>query len=225
MKRKKIKLAIIIVLTTISVSVFAQRENTTVPQSAPIPIELFLGGDAWTYQVVVDKKFPGSNRFGFFGLSYLRANYDNDDYLRESVNLALLKYNVYKGLSVLSGALYNSNWGFRPYAGAQYAYHSRTFMGLLTSGFHLTETKNFETIAMIEYRPVIKRDWSWYTRVQGMYSLNTLIGKHDRSYLYSRVGVTYKTYSVGAALNYDWYGFGPMKIEDHQWGIFISTIL
>lgn len=209
----------------VSNTTFSQQEAPKAHKSAPIPLEIFLGEDGWTTQLVIDKKFAKSDKFGYFALSYLRANYDNDNYLRESVNLALLKYDVFKSVSVLSGALYNSHWGFRPYAGAQYAFHSKTFMGLLNSGFHLTETKNFETIAMAEYRPAISKDWSLYTRAQGMYSQNTLVDEHDRSYVYGRVGITYQAFSFGAALNYDWYGYGPMKIEDHQWGVFFSTFL
>ena len=204
---------------------FAQEGDKATHVSAPIPIEVFLGADNWTSQLVIDKKFVGSNKLGIFALSYLRANYDNNPYLSESLNLAMVKYNLYKNVSLLSGVLYSSHWGFRPYAGAQYNYHSRTFMGMINSGFHLTETKNFETIAMVEYRPVIKEAWSLYTKMQGMYSQNTLIDEHDRSYIYNRIGVSYKAFSFGCALNYDWYGFGPMKIKDHQWGIFVSTIL
>ncbi len=224
--KRRIQQAALIIAIIIPLNIFAQEANApAAPKSAPIPVEIFLGTDGWTSQIVIDKKFPGSSNFGFFGLSYLRANYDNDQYLQESLNLALLKYDIYKGVSVLSGALFSSHWGFRPYAGAQYAYHSRTFMGMVNSGFHLTEAKNLETIGMLEYRPHIQGSWSLFTRAQGMYSQNTEINEHDRSYVYGRLGLSYKAYSFGAALNYDWYGFGPMKIEDNQWGIFISTIL
>lgn len=193
--------------------------------SAPIPFEVFLGTDGFTSQLIVDKKFVGVNKLGLFGLSFLKADYDNETFLRESINMAVLKYDIVNNVSVVGGALFNSNWGFRPYAGAQYGYHSRTLMGVVSSGFHLTDTHNWETLAIVEYRPQIKENWSLYTRVQGLYSHLTETGKHDRSFLYSRLGVTYKTISFGCALNYDWYGNGPMKIDDHEWGIFISTIL
>ncbi len=209
----------------LTIDAFSQEENIKEHRPAPIPIELFAGTNGWTYQMVVDKKFSGTNKLGIFGLSYLRANYDNDAYLQESLNLALLKYDIYKGFSVLSGALYSSHWGFRPYAGLQYAYHSRSFMALVNSGFHLTGPRNFETIAMAEYRPQIRGNWSLYTRVQGMYSQNTKIGEHDRSYIYGRLGVSYKSYSAGCAINFDRYGFGAMMIEDHQLGMFISALL
>ena len=186
-------------------------------------MELFLGADGWNSQLIIDKKFAPESKFGFFGLSYLKADYDNDAYLRESINLALLKFDVIKNVSVLSGALFNSNWGFRPYAGAQYGYHSKEFMGVVNSGFHLTETKNFETLAIVEYRPALKGPWSLYIRAQGLYSQISETGDHDRSHVYGRLGLSFKTFSFGLAYNYDCYS--PMKIEEEQWGIFLSTVL
>lgn len=222
MKIHIIKMLVMVSLL-LSNHIHAQDKELAAPMPSPIPVEVFLGADGWTSQIVMDKKFQGSNKFGFFGLSYLKANYDNDQFLQESVNLAMLKYDVIKNFSVLSGAMFNSHWGFRPYAGAQYAYHSKTFMGFVNSGFHLTETKNFETIVMLEYRPVIKDNWSLYTRAQGMYSQNTVDGLHDRSHFYGRLGVSFKAFSFGAAYNYDCYG--PDKLTDNQFGIFISTLL
>ncbi len=225
MKINKTGLVLLLVAILSTSAVHAQQEQPAAAPSAPIPFEVFLGKEGFTSQLIIDKTFAGLNKFGLFGLSFLKADYDNEEFLRESINMAVLKYDVVKNVSVVGGALFNSNWGFRPYAGAQYGYHSRTFMGVLSSGFHLTATHNFESLAIVEYRPQLKDSWSLYTRAQGLFSHLTETGKHDRSFLYSRVGVTYKTLSFGAALNYDWYGNGPMKIENHQWGIFISTIL
>ncbi len=223
---KRILIVMMLITATTFSAIKAQAPQDGPPHgSAPIPLEIFLGSDGFTTQLVLDRNFKGSDKLGYFALSFIRANYDNDEYLRESINLAMFKYKLYKNFSILSGAMVNSHWGFRPFAGAQYGYHTKDFMGMVNTGFHLTETKNFETIAMAEYRPAIQGPWSVYSKVQGMYSQNTLIGEHDRSHLYSRLGLSYKAFSFGCGLNYDWYGFGPMKIDDHQWGIFISTIL
>jgi len=225
MKRNIVSMLLLTIAVFSSNWGYAQADGAKAHRSAPIPLEIFLGPDGWTSQLIIDKKFSADSKFGFFGLSFLKADYENEDFLNESINLALLKYDLFKNVNLLSGALFNSQWGFRPYAGAQYGYHSRTFMGVVNSGFHLTETQNFETLAIAEYRPVIKGPWSLYTHVQGLYSHIPESGKHDRSFLYSRLGVSYKTFSFGCALNYDWYGNGPMKIEDHQFGVFISTVL
>ena len=225
MKLKSVGLVLLIITVFSSNWVFGQATETNSHTSAPIPLDIFLGSKGWTSQLIVDKKLAPNSKFGFFGLSFLKADYDNDEFLREAINLAFLKYDIVKNVSILSGVEFNSVWGFRPYAGAQYAYNSRVFTGVINSGFQLTETKNFESLAIAEYRPPIKGAWSLYTHVQGLYSQNSVIGKHDRSFLYSRLGLSYKTFSFGCALDYDWYGNGPMKIENHQWGIFISTLL
>ncbi|MFC0877764.1 hypothetical protein ACE01N_14290 [Saccharicrinis sp. FJH2] len=214
---------LLIIALFVSFPTSAQSKSEAAQTSAPIPLEVVLGTKSWTSQLIIDKKFSPESKLGFFSLSYIKANYDNDEYLRESLNLMLLKYELVKNVSVLSGAAYSSVWGFRPYAGGQYAYMSRTFMCAIISGLYLSESHNYEALAMAEYRPVIKDNWSLYTRAQALYNQNTETGKHDRSHAYGRLGLSYKTFSFGCALNYDWYG--PMKMEDHQWGIFISTLL
>ena len=223
MKKHSVRILIIAILTSITVRWSCAQEEAPVNHSAPIPLEVTFSDRGWTSQLIIDKNLATHSKFGFFSLSYLRANYDNDDYLRESLNLSFLKYNIVKGLSILSGAAYSSHWGFRPYAGGQYTYLTKTFMCAVISGIYLTESHNYEAIAMVEYHPEINEKWSLYTRAQGLYNQNTEIGKHDRSQAYGRLGVSYKTFSFGGAFNYDCYG--PMKLKDHQWGIFVSTIL
>jgi len=217
------KFLLLIVFTASVFNWIHAQEETQVHPSAPIPLEVMFSEKSWNAQLIIDKKFTDESRFGFFALSYLRANYDNDEYLRESLNLTLLKYNIYGGFSILSGSAYSSVWGFRPYVGGQYTYATRKFMCAIITGYYLTESHNYEAIGMIEYRPQINEKWSVYTRAQGLYNQNTETGKHDRSQAYGRLGLSYKTFSFGAAFNYDCYG--PMKMEDHQWGVFISTIL
>lgn len=223
MKTNIVNMLLLTVAVFISNWGYAQPDEAKAHQSAPIPLEIFMGTDGWTSQMIIDKKFAPGSKFGLFALSYLRADYENDDFLNESINMALLKYDLFKDVSVLSGAVFNSQWGFRPYAGAQYGYHSRTFMGVLNSGFQLTETQNFETLAIVEYRPPLKGAWSLYTRAQGLYSQNTEIGKHDRSHFYARLGVSHNTFSFGCAYNYDCYG--PTKLTENQFGIFVNTLL
>nr|WP_321454043.1 hypothetical protein [uncultured Carboxylicivirga sp.] len=222
--KKRYTTGVFMLLMIAFVSNKAVAQQPEAKPTAPIPLEVFLGGDGFTTQLVLDRKFGPDSKLGFFGLTYINANYENDGEFQESVNLSMLKYDVFKGISVLAGSMYNSHWGFRPYAGAQYAYHSRTFMGMVNSGFHLTDTKNFETIVMLEYRPVIKNDWSLYSRVQGMYSyITTSSMHHDRSHLYGRLGVSYKNYSFGAAYNYDCYS--PMKMTNNDFGVFIGILM
>ena len=226
MNKNKFKIVVSVVAVIFSSTfTYAQENAVGAHQSAPVPLEIFLGSDGWTSQLIIDKKFAPNSKFGFFGLSYLKADYDNDEFLRESINLAFLKYDLFKGINLLSGAAFNSNWGFRPYVGGQYGYHSKNFMGVVNSGFQLTETKNFESLAIAEYHPPIKGAWSLYTHIQGLYSQNTEVGEHDRSFLYSRLGLSYKTFSFGLALNYDWYGYGAMKVDEHQFGIFVNALL
>lgn len=215
---------VIFILIALAITISVQAQDSLPPQHAtPIPFEIVFTGEGWTSQFILDKKFTGSKDLGIFALSYLRANYDNDEVLRESLNLLLLKYDLYKGFSLTSGAAYFSHWGFRPYVGGQYSFVSKNFMAAVITGYYLTESHNYEAIGMLEYRPALSDKWSLYTRVQGLYNQNTVVGKHDRSHTYVRLGLSYKSFSFGGAYNYDCYG--PVKFKDQQWGIFISTLL
>ena len=98
---------------------YAQQSESQPQNDSPIPVELTTNLNGWTFQMVVDKKLNNCDHLGIFALSYLRGNYNNEPFLQESTNLALLKYELWKGFSVLSGALFNYHWGLRPYAGLQ----------------------------------------------------------------------------------------------------------
>jgi len=226
----KVKMRVVIVFSLlfilnffISGIAYAQQNEDNPHNSAPIPLEVVLGNKGWTSQLIIDKKFVDDSKLGFFALSFLKANYDNDEYLREYTNLAFLKYDLFKHVSILSGAAYNSQWGFRPYAGGQYTYITRNLMCAIISGFYLTESHNYEALGMAEYRPVIKDYWSLYIRGQALYNHNIETGKHDRSQIYGRLGLGYKDFSFGCAYNYDCYG--PTMLKQNQFGLFLSTLL
>lgn len=223
MYTKLMKNIFAVCIILLSNSMYAQTSIDSAAAPVPIPVEISLNTEGWTSQLILDRKFAPDSKFGLFALSYLRADYDNDSPLQESVNLVFAKFDFFKGFGILSGAAYNSHWGFRPYAGGQYTFANRLVMCSLVSGFYLTDTYNYETLAIIEYHPKLKGAWSLYSRAQGIYNLNTQTTKHDRSYLYGRLGLKYKTVFWGAALNCDWYG--PMKLNDTQLGGFIGTLL
>lgn len=113
--------------------------------------------------------------------------------------------------------------GFRPSTGLQYAFTNPNFLTVLVSRFDLTQTYNFETLGLVEYKPKFKNNWGLYIRVQGLYNYNTKLDSHDRSYIWLRVGVFYRTYQFGLGNNLDFYG--PMKINENSFGIFASANL
>jgi len=203
-----------IFLTSLAI---AQEENLkTLP---PTPVEVFFGNNRFVSQISLNKKFAENSRFGFLATSYIAADYGNDKSENESMNEALINFEILKGFGLVSGAALNSQWGFRPYSGLQYLYANQQLFVMMIPGFYLTESHNFETVGIIEYRPHLKNDWSLYSRLEGLYNADMVTKKHDRSFIYGRLGLNYKTIGFGFAVNYDWYG--PFKAEKDNVGVFI----
>ena len=207
----------ILLFTTVAVA----QDAAPAPQpSRPVPVEVFFGNDRVVTQITLIKKFSGSNRFGLLASTYYAADYENELRNNESMNVLLLTYDIYKGLGVVSGAALNSKWGFRPFAGGMYSYGNRAFSTAFSSGFYLTESNNFESKGMVQYRHPLKDNWSLYTRLEGLFNLDMDTKKHDRGQLYGRLGVGYKAVGFGFATNLDWYG--PNKVFKENYGVYVS---
>lgn len=207
-----------ILITSLAI---AQDENTKLHASPPTPVEVLLGNNRFVSQISISKKFAENSRFGFLATSYIAADYGNDKSENESVNVAFITYDMVKGFGLVSGAVLNSAWGFRPYSGFRYLYANQQFLAMVIPGFYLTESHNFETIGLVEYRPHIKNNWSLYSRLEGLYNVDMDTKKHDRSFIYGRLGLSYKTLGFGFAVNYDWYG--PFKANKDNVGVFLRT--
>lgn len=200
----------------------AQDVKIKPDDSPPTPVEVLFGNNRFVSQISFSKKFTPDSRFGLLATSYIAADYENDKRENESMNVMLINYEILKGFGVVSGAALNSVWGFRPYSGLQYLYASRSFMAMVIPGFYLTESHNFEPIGFIEYRSHIKNNWELFSRMEGAYNLDMDTKKHDRSHLYGRLGLNYKTVGIGLAANYDWYG--PFKDNKNNIGVYLRSV-
>jgi len=193
--------------------------NSRVSTASPIPVELFAGHNRFVINFSIARKFTDKSRFGFQASTYMAADYGNDKTNNESMNVALLSYEVLKGLNIVAGAALHSAWGFRPFSGLQYQLSAGDFFATATSGFYLTESHNFETKGFVEYRPRLSEYWSLLTRAEGQYNINMETDKHSKSRIYARLGLTFKTIGFGLAANWDWYG--PLKSSKDNFGIFV----
>jgi hypothetical protein len=214
------RLLIYISALFLTTAAIAQDSTAVVQRSATIPVEVLFGNNRLVGQITMNKKFCDSTRFGFIASSYFAADYDNDLRENESMNILLLSYDIYKGLGIVSGAALNSKWGFRPFAGGMYSYRNKGFFTTFSSGFYLTESNNFETKAVFQYRHPLKANWSLIYRVEGLYNQDMDTKKHDRAQLYGRLGVSYNEVGIGFATNLDWYG--PSKVFKENYGVFVS---
>lgn len=214
-----IKLLFLMSVLFFSTVALAQESGDKSPSSAPIPVEMFFGSNRLVANITMNKRISGSDRLGLIVSSYIAAAYDNDNSKNESMNVLLFSYDIYKGLGVIGGAALNSHWGFRPFAGGQYSYANKIIFAMLSSGFYLTETQSFEAKAIVQYMPRLKGNWSLYTKIDGLFSEAMDVMKHDRSALYGRLGLSYKAFGFGLAVDFDWYG--PSAMSRENYGLFI----
>ena len=189
----------------------------------PIPVEVFAGNRALVFQMILNKHFSPKSRFGFFNVTNLVGDYETANQKNQYLSQSLITTDIWKGFSVNAGVTMNYVAGFRPTAGLQYVFANREFLAVVLPRFDLTQTHNFETFGLVEYKPRFKNHWGLYTRIQGIYNYNTKLEFHDRSYAWLRAGASYKNYQFGLGANFDAYG--PMKINENSIGVFVRTEL
>ncbi len=229
----KLKLLLIIALyakvfpSTAQVLDSLKTENVQIG-SAPTPIEIFAGNKTYTFQLIVSKQFSPKSRFGFFNVTNFTGDYKKVSQTTEFFSQSLLTAQVWKGISVTTGlsAIGSSSANsitVRPTAGLQYLLANRNFVVVILPRFDLSQTYNFETFTVLEYKPMLSRTWGIYTRFQGLYNYNTKLDFHEISSIYLRAGLSYKNVAFGIGSNHDFYG--PNNHNVNNFGVFIKTDL
>ncbi len=228
----KQKLLLFIALCISLGSVFAQTPDSiraaNVPaQGAPIPIELFAGNQGFSFQLILSKQFSPTSKFGFFNVTSFASGYEQANQTTSFISQSGLTAEVCKGISVMAGL---SAMGFpneplevRPTAGLQYLVFSRDVSVFVLPRFDLTQTYNFETLAVLEYKPMLSKNWGIYTRVEGLYNYNTKLGYHEITEINLRLGLSYKNVQFGVGSIQDFYG--PDSYNVNNFGLFIKTDL
>ena len=213
-------------------SVFAQTPDSlktanVTAQGAPTPIELFAGNQGFSFQLILSKQFSPTSKFGFFNVTSFASGYKQANQTTSFISQSCLTAEVWKGISAVAGL---SAMGFpstplevRPTAGLQYMLFSRDFSVFVLPRFDLTQTYNFETLAVLEYKHMLSKNWGIYTRVEGLYNYNTKLGYHDITEINLRLGLSYKNvqFGVGSILDY----YGPSSYNVNNLGLFIKTDL
>lgn len=155
-------------------------------ESAPIPVEIFAGNKGLYFQMIVSKQFAPTSRFGFFNVTSFSGNYQETNQSADLYSQAMLTAQVWRGISLATGlSTFGSSMGtplsVRPTAGLQYLFANRQFLAVIVPRFDLTQTYNFETFAVFEYKPMLSEKWGIYTRVQGLFNYNTKSDLHEVS--------------------------------------------
>ena len=185
----------------------------------PVPVEGSVGNNRFVLSTLVKKPFTPASKFGLLSVTNAASSYKNDLQDFNFINVTQVSYNLYKGFGVTAGISLNNVSGFSPTAGIQYAYTSRTILLVIAPDISLTNSHNVEGVFVSEYRPVLKNNLSLYTRLQGFYNYDMKDKFHQRSYINTRLGLSFGLFTFGAGANFDWYG--PLKIYKGNYGPFL----
>lgn len=209
--------------TTLSAQPSAMGPGPGDPPNPPVSVETFAGNRYLNFQMIVAKPFAPGSRFSFFNVTNFNGSYQNEMRKNEFLTQALINYRVVGGLSLAGGATLNYMTGFRPTVGLQYTIANREWLLVLLPRVDLRDDNNLEGFALLEYKPRLSETLGLYSRVQGLYNHNTRQEFHDRSYLYARLGLTYRQYAFGVGANFDQYG--PFRVATSSFGAFVRAEL
>jgi hypothetical protein len=194
-------------------SLIAQQDNVIVP----VPVEGLGGNIRFVLSTLVKKPFTPASKFSLLSVTNAASSYKNDLQVFDFINVTQVSCDLYKGFGVTAGISLNNVAGFNPTAGLQYTYTSRTILLVIAPDITLTNAHNLEGVFVSEYRPVLKRNLSLYTRLQGFYNMKDEF--HQRSYINTRLGLSFGLFTFGTGANFDWYG--PLKIFKGNYGPFL----
>lgn len=192
---------------------------------SPVMIESVVGNHGLNLQTIFSKNFAPSSRFGVFGIADLYGVYEAKEQPVRNQQMAQthITFKIARGLNLSAGAFFENHSGFRPTVGLQYNLLIKDFHLLLAPRFDLSQTYNGELLGFVAYTPRITGDWKIYSRVQTMYNRDLKNDMHSISYLWARLGVSYRNYRFGAGGN--WYWLGPHNTTEENLGLFLGVLL
>ncbi|WP_404986284.1 hypothetical protein ACI513_04015 [Chryseobacterium sp. M5] len=200
----------------------AQSQSNEVPPSVPINTEVLMSNRGLAFQMIIDKKIKSVPKLGFFSVTSLVGEW-NEDKVNDYMTQASLTYEIVKGLKLAGGFHLTPVKGMRPIAGLIYTKANPTWLFVANSRIDLSKDTNVEGMFLVEYKPKINDNWRFYSRVQALYEYSTVIDMQTRSYLMLRAGLSYKEITFGVGSNIDYYG--PEKFNENSIGGFVSFLL
>ena len=186
--------------------------------SPPLPVEMLFGHNSLYFQVVVKKNFAPQSRFGYFTVATYTADYENDVDQNSIVIPVQFNYSIGKGFGLMAGTDINSVSGFAPIIGPQYNYASRQFLAVTVVSFFLNPDRDVKLFGLYEYKPPLKENWSFYSRLQFVYNQSIREASHNKSYLYLRAGFKRKSlvFGIGGQPG----TVGSLKVYEDNYGVF-----
>jgi hypothetical protein len=186
-------------------------------------VEATFGNNRLHFQAVINRPVSANGKLSFFNLSTGAVDYSNTASETEMVVVNNLTYSLFGNIKLTGGAEWHYKLGLVPQVGLQYFKANRTWLVLVNPSINLQPSRSSATIAIVEYKPSISPKVQLYSRAQVLYIQSLQDGKHARSALMLRAGVTKGKFTVGLGANFDYYG--PTKMEKDNVGLFTRLAL
>lgn len=187
----------------------------------PIPAELMFGNNRMAVQMSVNKSIAGNWRFN--NITSATADYKNTRSETELVVVNSLVYQFHPNFGASGGLQYHFLKGLVPNVAFHASYANPTWLLVFTPYLNMLPNRNLESVAIVEYKPVLSDKLRLYTRAQALYNHDVTENFHDRSYYYFRLGLTVQRFTFGAAANLDYYG--PQRAHKENFGGFFRVAI
>jgi hypothetical protein len=200
-----------------------QEGSAGPPGGPPTPIELFAGHRGLFFQLIMSKRFSPGGRLGFFSVNNFVGDYTFENRKSTYLSQSFVTFDLWKKLSVNAGATMTDVNGLRPTAALQYVVVNPKVLAVFLLPFDLVQTYKLGAFGLVEYKPKFTPVWGLYTRVQTLYIQNTRAGNHQHSFVWLRVGASYKNYQFGWGTNLDFLGAAARP--ENSMGVFVKADL
>ncbi|MBO0931970.1 hypothetical protein [Fibrella aquatilis] len=207
-------------------TLFAQKQLDTsriLPPNPPVGLEVLVGTRYLNTQLTIRKPFTPTSRLAFFNVTISNGSYGNERGQTEFLSQSYICIELLKGLSIAPGVVTNYITGFRPTLGLNYVITQPSWSAVLLPRIDLRDERNVELFALVDYKPQLSERLSGYVRLQGLLNAATHPANHSRSYVFGRLGIGRKPYTIGLGLNYD--NYGPERRQYVSYGLFARVDL
>ena len=182
-----------------------------------VPVETMIGNDYSSYQVVVNKQIGSAeSKFSFYSMVNYDMFYDNsipDNYFIQSIFF----YSLTKRIGVGIGANSKPYDGTKPLIALSYSIYTKNIGLYIQPSYETYKDGLFELYTLFTWTKNNDKMFQPYLKLEVYTSWGT---EHSFTYHNWRLGLGYKIFRFGPALNVGYLGkdFDSMT----NWGGFIS---
>ncbi len=187
-------------------------------QQPPVSVELMFGDKKSTVLMGMNKQIVGPLRYN--SITSVASTYDLKKGKPELIMINSFLYQLHPNLGAGAGLQYHFLKGLVPSVSLNASYVNPVWMITVMPFLNLQPERNSENVAIVEFKPQLTDKLRLYTYALALYNHNITLNEHDRSFYYFRLGLTLKQFTIGGAVNMDYYG--PIRFQQNNYGAFVK---